>query len=298
MQKLKSVSDKSHKIFFARKFEAFVDQNPVNELEESIGGLNRSTKGWDSYWLNSYNTLDQGCAVIGQFAQAVVSHFLATHSECGDDMAAEVIEVTSLVVSGKHEGEIIQFRYLGDTYEVLVMPDQGLVLMQGLFKGILNIRVGEGWDDREKVFRNMIGAFSTSSQLFLLVKLTPGKKLYKVHQLEYDFYDPNGEKQGHSKSDISRNKREVLVDMAQLGLNLVPGVWGVQVSSDGKAVAKLQFLVISQHSPISNISSFYSPISLCSVVPLSPSSRCLPGAVSCHTTEWSSTVEDRKSVFP
>ena len=95
-------------MFFARKFEALVDQHPVNELEESIGGLNRSTKSWDSYWLNGYNTIDQGSAVIGHLAHAVVSSHLATYSECGTEMA-EVKEVTSLLVSCQHKGEIMKF---------------------------------------------------------------------------------------------------------------------------------------------------------------------------------------------
>ena len=51
---LKAKNETSPKLCFTRKFEVLVDQHPVNELEESIGGLNRTSEGWDFYWLQHY----------------------------------------------------------------------------------------------------------------------------------------------------------------------------------------------------------------------------------------------------
>ena len=75
-------------MFFARKFEALIDQSPINELEENIGGLNGSTKGWNSYWLNTYNTIDQepGSDIIKHLAKTIVSSHIETYSECNIDL--------------------------------------------------------------------------------------------------------------------------------------------------------------------------------------------------------------------
>ena len=239
-------------MFFARKFEALVDQHPVNELEESIGGLNSTTPGWDSYWLNSYNTIDQGSDVIGQLALAVVLSHLATYSECGEEVP-KVIEVTSLMVGGHHEGEIIKFLAWGNIYELLTKPSQAVVMVEGhskiLRRTILTLQVGEGWDVREKIFRNMFGAFATSSQLFLLVKFGNVEKSNSLLQLEYSFYDPYGEKQGSSVIGTPWNKGEELIEMSKLKMKLVPGSWSLQVSNNGQTVASLQYLVISEETP-------------------------------------------------
>ena len=49
----------NHKIFFARKFDPVIDQNPINEIEESLlGGLGNRTQSWTKHWLNTYNKLD------------------------------------------------------------------------------------------------------------------------------------------------------------------------------------------------------------------------------------------------
>ena len=73
--------------------------------------------------MNGFNNIDQGSDVIGHLAHAVVLSHLATYSECGTEMA-EVKEVTSLLVSGQHEGEIIRFVAWGLTYELLTKPSQ------------------------------------------------------------------------------------------------------------------------------------------------------------------------------
>ena len=303
-QKLKSKAQYSPKLFFARKFEALVDQDPINELEESIGGLNQTTKGWDSYWLNSYNTVDQdpGSAAIGRLAKAVVSSYLAVYSECSLEMP-EVKEVTSLLVSGHHEGEIIQFVAGGETFELLAQPSQDVVMVEGhskiLLRTVLSIQVGDGWDVREKIFRNMLGAFGTSSQLFVLVKFGPVEQSNILVQLEYTFYDQSGEKQGSSVIGTPWNKGEELIDISKLRMKMTPGVWSLQVACQSQTVASLKFLVLpDQADSQAEVSSLYPTTSLCSVSTLSTFSQCLPGVIPCHRTEWSSLVEDKKSEFP
>ena len=187
--------------------------------------------------------------MIGQVAQAVVSHHLATHSGCGAE-TPEVREVTSLLVRGHHQGEIIQFVWWGNNYELLCEPRQAVVVVEGhseiLSRTILSIQVGEGWDVREKFFRNLFGAFSPSSQLFLLVKFGHVEQSNVKLTLEYSFYDPDGEKQGSSMKDTPLNKEEELIDISKLGMKLLSGVWSITVSSGGQTVASLQFLVASE----------------------------------------------------
>ena len=65
-------------------------------------------------------------------------------------------------------------------------------------------------------------------------------------QLEYSFYDPDGEKQGSSVKDTPLNKEEELIDISKLGMKLISGVWSIKVSSGGQTVASLQFLVASE----------------------------------------------------
>ena len=49
----------NQRIFFARKFDPVIEQNPINLIEESfLEGLGNRTPGWNKYWLNSYNQLD------------------------------------------------------------------------------------------------------------------------------------------------------------------------------------------------------------------------------------------------
>ena len=262
-QKLKARAQKSPKMFFARKFEALVDQQPVNELEESIGGLNHSTVGWDSYWLNSYNTLDQGSAAIGQLAKAVVSSHLASHANC-EWGGPKVIEVTSLIVSGHHQGEIIMFTVWDEVLELLTKPNQTLVLVEGhkkiLQRDIIDMKVGEGWDEREKIFRNLFGAFTPTSKLFLLVKFGQAvEKSSPILQLEYRFSGPEGE-EGNTVVGTPWSKGEELVDISKLKLSLVPGVWRVQASHQGQTVATMQFIVLSEDTQGSVLSINHTPL--------------------------------------
>ena len=49
----------NQRIFFARKFDPVIEQNPINLIEESfLEGLGNTTASWNKYWLNSYNQLD------------------------------------------------------------------------------------------------------------------------------------------------------------------------------------------------------------------------------------------------
>ena len=237
-------------MFFARKFEALVDQQPVNQLEESIGGLNHSTESWGSYWLNSYNTLDQGSSVIGQLAKAVVSLHLVSDTNCGAEVI-EVTEVTSLLVSGDHQGEIIRFTVSGGDYEMLTKPTQRVVVVQGhsqiLHREVLAVQVGEGWDEREKIFRNMFGAFTNTSHLHILVQFGPVVEHSRILlQLDYTVHDPAGEVRGRRRIGTPWNQGEELVDMTKMRLELVPGVWTLELSCHQQSVASLQFLISSE----------------------------------------------------
>jgi len=160
--------------------------------------------------------------------------------------------------------------------------------------------VGEGWDEREKFFRNLFGAFTTTSKLFLLVKFGQAvEKSSLMLQLEYRFSGPEGVEE-NTVVGTPWSKGEELVDMSKLKLSLVPGVWRVQASHQGQTVATMQFIVLSEDTQgdITDISLFYPTTSLCSVSNMSMSTQCLPGVISCQGTDWSSVVEDRKSLFP
>jgi len=294
----------SQKIFFARKFEAFVDQAPLNSMEQLIGGLNSSAEAWDSYWMNFYNRLDGDRGEVSALAEQVATYHL--ERGCSNLEVTTVEEINSFQVGGVHKGELVHVKVEGSTdetergeVEVFVKPSQQVEVTAGhegiLGRKLVDLRVGDGWDVKEKIFRNTFSAFTPSSSLQVLATFGQTGAMAKLVQVEYNLV--LGEERLQSlRITTPWNQGVELIPFSRFTSDpLSPGVWALQVAVQGTTIARLSFLILdSSPLPLPSLAEFYPLEGLCATSKL-PSCPNLP---LCHTLPWSSFSPDPKSQFP
>lgn len=238
-------------IFFARKFDPLTDQEPINYLEQKISSSKVDTKSMSHYWQNSFNTLDDdpSMAVVGLLARAIVKTFLGSRDSETPELV-EVREVTTLLVRGVHFGEVIQFVTGGKFFELLVKPSQEVKIVNRhsdlLKRTILEMKVGDQLDIKEKIFRNWLGAFDTSSALVLRIEFgsSANKNLFEI--LELTLHKNNEVKAGSLVYLLDWTQGLVFLPVSQMKRNLTAGVWTLQVSVKRQTIGMLTFLILEK----------------------------------------------------
>lgn len=161
------------KVFFARKFEAAIDQSIINKLEEQIAHSPLDFQGWDSYWESAYHVADTTpppnealLAVAISLARHALSLLLQDRPEnCPAFKPVSIISITSYFRMDRYIGDLIFFESDQKTkFELLAKPLNKATFMEGGSRLLTSIEVGSDYDPKEQVLRNRLGVLSPKSK--------------------------------------------------------------------------------------------------------------------------------------
>ena len=187
--------------------------------------------------------------VVGHLARAIVTIFLASRVDQNLELK-KVTEVTTLMVGGMHRGEVIQFVAGDESFELLVRPTQAVIIVEGhsalLQRTILSMVVGDTFDIKEKIFRNVMGAFDTSRELHLCLEFDSNFNWNFFEFLEFTLFDNDGAKVGWIVSCIAWSEGRIMLPISKFKRNLTAGVWSLQASVQKQSIGMLSFVVLPE----------------------------------------------------
>ncbi|EDO36835.1 predicted protein, partial [Nematostella vectensis] len=163
--------------FFARKFEAIVNQEVINQLDEWLyGKYPQGTPGWDYYWENLYHhedtltrTSDPFLSFFHSFPRVAIKRLLRGMQDDCQITPQGVREVTYLNQHDHFSGVVALYEVLFETprnggkqravLESWLSPVAKEELMNLNMKNgpqrLVSLDVGTSWDQKERVFRNL-----------------------------------------------------------------------------------------------------------------------------------------------
>ena len=107
------------------------------------------------------------------------------------------------------------------------------------------MKVGDAWDEREKIFRNTFGAFTITSKIFILMTFTPPKTGRRmVANLQYTLVGPGNYTKSSIRVSTAWTQLHELIELSRFKVKLVPGLWTLQASSSQQIVATSKFMIL------------------------------------------------------
>ncbi|XP_031573565.1 xylosyltransferase 1-like [Actinia tenebrosa] len=191
------IKSQSHN-YFARKFEAIVNQEVINELDAWLyGEFPPNTKGLHYYWENMYHhddnitkTSDAFLTFFYSFGRIATKQLSRDHEDnCELLRKGPIKEVAYFNQHDQFSGLLVLFdvEYVtkkGErkslTVESWVSPNSFEELMNlNMTKGperLVSLDVGTGWDQKERVFRNLARLISPYDDPILVHRWVHGEE--------------------------------------------------------------------------------------------------------------------------
>lgn len=176
---LASVMAKST-VFFARKFEAALDQSIMNRLEDQLTNSSLTYPGLDSYWENAYHVSDLTpktnhalLAVTESLAKHAISLLLQNSvTECTSLRPSRTVAITSYFRHDHYQGDLIHFEVDEKhvLFETLVKPLSKTIHFVDSPRLLSIFQVGSDYDPKELVLRNRLGVLSSRSKPVVIYK--------------------------------------------------------------------------------------------------------------------------------
>ena len=170
-------------VYFARKFEAALDQSIMNRLEEQLANTSLNYPGLDSYWESAYHVSDLTpksnpavVTVATNLAKHAVTLLLQnTPTECSPRLVQLPIRIVSLTSYYRHDhyqGELIHFEVAEENvlFETLVKPVGKTSHLTDSPPFLSIFMAGSDYDPKELVLRNRLGVLSSTSKPVVVFK--------------------------------------------------------------------------------------------------------------------------------
>lgn len=195
-------------LFFARKFEPVIDQRIIDKVEEWLyperANASISAKGYDMYWQSLYHFAD--LSPLNDDTLVTVSDSLARlvlHQFMEDRADVKLLEATALFNQNKLYGILVKVEttlknleastFQGDyleKIEALVRLKKRFSVSESWSGSVLNFQVGTDYDQKEQVFRNLIGGVGPFSSPVLAYEFDLDQTA--VQNLTLLWIDPQG----------------------------------------------------------------------------------------------------------
>uniref|UniRef100_A0A8C9RQ02 Xylosyltransferase 1 n=1 Tax=Scleropages formosus TaxID=113540 RepID=A0A8C9RQ02_SCLFO len=258
--------------FFARKFEASVNQEIVNQLDAFLfGAMPPDTPGHKAYWENVFDEpdgvhslTDTQLTHFHAFARMGLSH--AAGSLQGDPGDASCrffpmghpVSVHLYFLSDRFQGYLVRHHATNlatsklETLETWVMPRNVFKMANQVNNGVNRLQfaeIGTDWDAKERMFRNFGGLMGPMDEPIGMQKWGKGPNV----TVTVVWIDP---------TNVIAATYDILIDggaefthyRPPLNLPLRPGVWTVRVLHHWSPVAETRFLIAplayGKHQPI------------------------------------------------
>nr|SVE79959.1 EOG090X01AN [Daphnia magna]SVE81156.1 EOG090X01AN [Daphnia magna] len=252
---LTSVMAKST-VFFARKFEAAIDQSVMNRLEEQLTNTSLSYPGLDCYWESAYHRADLTpkpnkalLTVALSLAKHAISLLLQNSvAECPGLRPSRVAAITSYFRHDHYLGDLIHFEVdeKDVEFEALVKPLTKTIHLMKSPRILSTLQVGSDFDPKEQVFRNRLGVLSSRSKPIATFKWTGHINTTAASQLAHlVWFDPDDNVRAVHNVNVTDASKMGNQNL-EIDHPLKPGVWLVAVIYNGKKIATTEFLIVPQ----------------------------------------------------
>uniref|UniRef100_A0A3Q2Y4M4 Xylosyltransferase 2 n=1 Tax=Hippocampus comes TaxID=109280 RepID=A0A3Q2Y4M4_HIPCM len=257
-QDLIRIQQLSRPTFFARKFEASVNQEAIEILDTHLyGQYAPGTVAIKAYWENQFEQMDGVGSLTDVALTAHASLFrlglksLATpqggKEACSFEPIGYPLSVHLYFYDDRFQGYLIRQEVqaagtkVKESIETWAVPQAALVLEKNLkeFERLKNIEIGTEWDPKERVFRNFGGIIGPLDEPLAVQKWARGPNLTativwidpaQVVAASYDITVDADAEYTQYKPPLQRPLR--------------PGVWMVRVLKQWEHVAQVHFLVM------------------------------------------------------
>ncbi|XP_033102591.1 xylosyltransferase 1-like [Anneissia japonica] len=250
----------SRPTFFARKFEAVINQAIINRVEAWMyREYPRGTAGLRTYWQSLYHIEDTVTKVTDTamtFYQAFV-RMAAVHiqwvaranvhtSSCRFKFSSTPTEVSLIKMSDEFKGIIITLETRlesgeTETIEGLFTPQlwQKTVNPIGPAGRLITMEVGSEYDAKEQVFRNYGNLLGTLDEPIILMKWGEGE----VYTITITWIDPTNQIAASFDTTVDSDCDE-MHHKPEFNKPLRPGKWTIKMLYQWMVVAETNFLVI------------------------------------------------------
>nr|XP_023680983.1 xylosyltransferase 1 isoform X1 [Paramormyrops kingsleyae] len=247
--------------FFARKFEASVNQEVVNQLDAFLfGAVPADTPGLKAYWENVFDEADG----VHSLKDAQLTHYHAfgrmglaraasslqgdgRDRSCRYSPTGHPASVHLYFLSDQFQGYLVRHRATNlatgklETLETWVMPRKVFKMASKPNGGVSRLQfaeIGTDWDAKERMFRNFGGLMGPLDEPIGMQKWGKGPNV----TVTVVWIDP---------TNVIAATYDILVDAGAefthyrppLNLPLRPGVWTVRVLHHWNPVAETRFLI-------------------------------------------------------
>ncbi|XP_008407432.1 xylosyltransferase 1 [Poecilia reticulata] len=258
--------------FFARKFEASVNQEIVNQLDAYLfGPLPQGTLGLNSYWENVYDEPDG----VGSLSDTLLTYYHSftrmglvraaaslqgnpnDHS-CRYFPMGHPVSVHLYFHLDQFQGYLVKHHATNlatsklEIMETWVAPKKNFELTTlpgSTFSRLQFAEIGTEWDAKERMFRNIGGLMGPMDETVGMQKWNKGPNI----TVTVVWIDP---------TNVIAATYDILIDASAefthyrppLNQPLRPGVWNVRILHNWSPVAEIRFLIVplayNKHQPI------------------------------------------------
>nr|CAG4640639.1 EOG090X01AN [Eulimnadia texana] len=235
-------------IFFARKFEASLDQTILNKLEETIRqGIRDLEQSWDSYWESVYDANDPHSAPSNAFVSAA-DGFLQnavqlTQNKLCVFRPGNLVSVTSYFHHDYYKGDLFLWELtepMKGYIEVWIKP----MAKPTIKKRFSLFQVGSDLDPKEQVFRNRLGILSQKTEPVLLYKWI-GSGSGNTGQVKFVWVDPSQKVRAVHSVNVTDNS-STGHDNSGIAHPLALGTWTVHAVENDKQIGSAEFLILPE----------------------------------------------------
>ncbi|XP_056609958.1 xylosyltransferase 1 [Triplophysa dalaica] len=257
--------------FFARKFEASVNQEIVNQLDVFLfGSMPQGTPGFKAYWENVFEEPDG----IHSLSDKQLTHYHAfarlglartasslqgdpSDTSCRYFAMGHPVSVHLYFLSDEFQGYLVRHHATNlatsklETLETWVMPKQFFKFTNppNTFNRLQFAEIGTDWDAKERIFRNFGNLMGPLDEPVGMQKWGKGSNV----TVTVVWIDP---------TNVIAATYDILIDSSAeythyrppLNLPLRPGMWTVRVLHHWSPVAETRFLITPlthhKHLPI------------------------------------------------
>ncbi|KAH9489879.1 hypothetical protein Btru_044479 [Bulinus truncatus] len=240
-------------MFFARKFEAIVDQEVINSVDVTFHGyLYPGVPGLSNYWQNVYHHLDKSTKVkdaaltVYTSIQRLATSFLLEAMPTCSLKPLKLFETTVFNEADHFHGLLVFFSaQLQDTGQAVTLEVHAepkhyytQVDTKGQAARLQSLEVGTDFDVKELIFRNDGNLMGPFDEITLRHAWLPGNEFSvsiawvdPTNEIaaSYDVHLPSAYHVGNQKPFLNKPLR--------------PGIWKACIMIDLKLVAYTQFLV-------------------------------------------------------
>uniref|UniRef100_A0A2M4BCE2 protein xylosyltransferase n=2 Tax=Anopheles marajoara TaxID=58244 RepID=A0A2M4BCE2_9DIPT len=262
-------SSQHKKLFFARKFEAMVNQAIVLQLEEWIfGSYPVDTLNLHAYWQNFYHHEDSSSGSADGALLNVVQSLLRLNGAAGKEISQRlyepyrVRELTHYLERDKYQGFLIRYEAHRDDgtaleLETWVTPyvKPTIPKTTPLSQRLLLLEVSTDYDEKEQLSRNFQRIISSNSEPTLIFRLSQPAAVQRAmenatnHSLTVEWVGPVGKVLCSSHFTIEDNPAGAphtfnhFLKASKLHQPLPVGQWSVRLLQGKHLLGSTSFLV-------------------------------------------------------